>query len=254
VVGLCACSHRLHPEEVRLANLEDRNVAAMSTLLVDEALHEQLDRIGRRIAAVTEYPDLDWRFRVVSDAGVNAFTPGGGIVYVTTGMLDLLESEDELAAVLGHEIGHVTQSHPCKSVASQHRTKIAATSAMILMAVAAGAAAAYAVPPGYYAYDHYHYQQQMAVQMAQLAVVTSVVMMNAAIEGHSRAQELEADEYALVYAKAAGYDPNGLVTTFERMMDLQLQADGGRGTHFLNAKPGLEKRLEKARKALAQSD
>jgi predicted Zn-dependent protease len=67
--------------------------------------------VGARLAAGSERPDLPWTFRVVDDPSVNAFALPGGFIYVTRGIMAHLTNEAELAAVLGHEIGHVTARH-----------------------------------------------------------------------------------------------------------------------------------------------
>jgi predicted Zn-dependent protease len=77
----------------------------------DDALQNYVAVIGRKLAASSERPDLPWEFHVVDDATPNAFALPGGYIFVTRGLLTLLDSEAELAAVLGHEIGHVTARH-----------------------------------------------------------------------------------------------------------------------------------------------
>jgi predicted Zn-dependent protease len=106
--------------EIRIGHDADREVTARLGLVEDPSLQAYVSRVGRRLAATTERPELPWSFRVVDDAAVNAFALPGGYVYVTRGLLAHLNSEAELAAVLGHEIGHVTARHST-SRASQAR-------------------------------------------------------------------------------------------------------------------------------------
>ena len=97
--------------EIAMGHDADRQVTARLGLVEDRALQSYVSRVGRRLAATAERPELPWSFRVVDDAAVNAFALPGGYVYVTRGLLAHLNSEAELAAVLGHEIGHVTARH-----------------------------------------------------------------------------------------------------------------------------------------------
>ena len=77
----------------------------------DEALQQYVNGVGQRIAAVSHRPELQYTFTVLDSADVNAFALPGGFVYITRGIMAYLNSEAELAAVLGHEIGHVTARH-----------------------------------------------------------------------------------------------------------------------------------------------
>src|SRR5688572_26737938 len=80
--------------------------------LVDNAgLQAYVRGIGTRLAAQSERPELPWRFGVIDDPIPNAFALPGGPVYITRGLMNLMDSEAELASVLGHEIGHITARH-----------------------------------------------------------------------------------------------------------------------------------------------
>ena len=88
-----------------------QEVAQQLGLVDNEALQQYVQRVGARLAAESERPNLPWTFRVVDDPTPNAFALPGGFIFMTRGMMDLMDSEAELAAVLGHEIGHVTARH-----------------------------------------------------------------------------------------------------------------------------------------------
>ncbi|MBL4775398.1 MAG: M48 family metalloprotease, partial [Mariprofundus sp.] len=79
-------------------------------ILLDEKdpLVRYVDRVGQKMAAIADRPELFYRFHVVDDVTVNAFALPGGYIYMHRGLLNHMNSEAELAAVLGHEIGHVT--------------------------------------------------------------------------------------------------------------------------------------------------
>src|SRR5918992_4283677 len=77
----------------------------------DPELQRYVSDIGLKLAKTSERPNLPWRFTVVDQPVVNAFAVPGGFIYITRGILPFLDSEAELAGVLGHEIGHVTARH-----------------------------------------------------------------------------------------------------------------------------------------------
>lgn len=88
----------------------------------DPGLQAYVSRIGKEIAARTERPQLPWEFHVVDDASVNAFALPGGFIFVTRGLMTYMNNEAELATVLGHEIGHVTNRH---SVSQMSKAQVA---------------------------------------------------------------------------------------------------------------------------------
>jgi predicted Zn-dependent protease len=103
-------------QEIQMGREADRDVGASIGLYPDQDLQAYVERIGRALAADSERPKLPWTFRVVDDPAVNAFALPGGFIYVTRGILAHLDSEAELASVLGHEIGHVTARHSASQI------------------------------------------------------------------------------------------------------------------------------------------
>jgi len=98
-------------QEIQMGQQGAQQVVQSLGLVEDQALQRYVDGIGQRLAAASERPDLPWSFAVVEDATPNAFALPGGPVFLTRGMMALMESEAELASVLGHEIGHITARH-----------------------------------------------------------------------------------------------------------------------------------------------
>ena len=80
----------------------------------DAELQAYVNEVGQRAAKASHRPELQYYFTVLDSEDINAFTTGGGYVYITRGIMNYLNSEAELAAVLGHEIGHVTARHPVR--------------------------------------------------------------------------------------------------------------------------------------------
>jgi len=109
-------------QEIALGRDAARDVRETIGLVDDEALQRYVASVGQSLAGASERPDLPWEFHVVDDPTPNAFALPGGFIFVTRGLLSMLNSEAELAAVLGHEIGHVTARH---SVAQMSRAQLA---------------------------------------------------------------------------------------------------------------------------------
>ena len=160
----------------------------------DVALAAYVDSVGRRVARASELPDLPWRFTVLDDAVVNAFAMPGGYIYVTRGLLAHMQSEAQLAGVLGHEIGHVTARHSAKQITQQQ-----------LAGLGLGLAAA--VSP---AFRRYGSTAEQALGLLMLK--------------YSRDDETQADELGVRYASTSGYDPREIPATYRTLQRIAEKA------------------------------
>lgn len=120
-------------QEVAMGREAAQDVENSIGLVPDAALQEYLQRIGVGLAADSERPDLPWHFRVVDDPTPNAFALPGGFIYVTRGLLTLMNAEAELATVLGHEIGHVTARHSVQMISRAQLAQLGLGVGMILV-------------------------------------------------------------------------------------------------------------------------
>jgi predicted Zn-dependent protease len=118
-------------QEVAVGRQADQEVRTSIGLYGDEALQSYVAGLGEALASRSERPDLPWQFGVVDDPAVNAFALPGGFVYVTRGILGYLNSEAELASVLGHEIGHVTARHSVEQMSKAQLATLGLGVAMI---------------------------------------------------------------------------------------------------------------------------
>ena len=143
-----------------------------------------VEAVGLRVAR--HAPEgVSYRFHVIDMEAPNAFALPGGPVYISRGLLALLNSEDELAGVLGHEIGHIADRHSA-------RRQAAATPLAILIGVPTGIVSS------------------VAPRLGRLASLPAAIVGGAAISAYSRQQEHAADRLGVEYASAAGYEPGAL--------------------------------------------
>jgi predicted Zn-dependent protease len=187
----------------------------------DKRLADYVRRVGERLAAHAEQPDLPYRFTVVNSPAVNAFALPGGYVYVTRGLLALVESEAELAAVLGHELGHVNARHTAQRYSQSVLTNIGAAALGILTG-----------------------SQEisgLAQQGAQLYLAS-----------YSRDQEREADALGIRYLRRAGYDTRAMagfltgLEGYERLQTILFGRSGAPPSFFANH-PSTPERVAAAR-------
>jgi predicted Zn-dependent protease len=193
-----------------------------------------VDRVGRRIADAAENPpakmwkapQYNWEFRTINKQVVNAFCLPGGKIAVYTGLLQVVQSDTELAAVLGHEVAHALARHSAERLSDQRAATIGLTALTVGLAVlgartgttSAGTSAAISV-----------------AAMAAGAGVTYGVLMPM-----SRKQESEADHIGLVLMALAGYDPHAAITLWERLASLN---KGQKGPQWLSTHPTDDARI-----------
>lgn len=111
-------------QEIELGRRSAEQVRQSMAMVDDLELQAYVERIGRRLAAESERPDLPWSFQVVDDPTPNAFALPGGPIFITRGLLNLMDTEAELASVLGHEIGHVTARHSVAQISWAQLTQL----------------------------------------------------------------------------------------------------------------------------------
>jgi predicted Zn-dependent protease len=118
-------------QEIQMGQQAAQEVEQQLGLVADAGLQSYVRAIGARLAAQSERPNLPWRFGVVDDPVPNAFALPGGPVYITRGLMDLMDSEAELATVLGHEIGHITARHQVQQMSKAQLAQVGLVAAMI---------------------------------------------------------------------------------------------------------------------------
>ena len=174
-------------------------------------LNAYVDRIGQRLVKHSSRSQIVHEFHVVDMAEPNAFALPGGHIYVSRGLLAIMNSEDELAAVLGHEIGHVAGRHSAKQ-----QTKSRGWIPLQILAGIGGAAASIVSP-------------DLGSAVAGMGQLSATLVL----ASYSRKQEKEADRLGQQYAAAEGWDPAALSATMDALTREQELA-GGRDPNRLS--------------------
>ena len=208
-------------QEIGMGRDFDKQVDAAIGLYADSSLQRWIQAFGKRLADLSERPNLPWTFRIVDDSAVNAFALPGGFIYVTRGILAYLNSEAQLAGVVGHEIGHVTARHAAQQITKQ---------ALAQLGLAAGSIASPSVG-----------------QYANLASGALGVLFLK----YSRDAERQADDLGLRYMERAGYDARELPGVFEMLGRVTSAAGGDRMPGWLATHPDPGDRRERITKELA---
>jgi predicted Zn-dependent protease len=184
----------------------------------DLTLQTFLDKIGHSLVAQVGFTPFEFKFYLIKAPDPNAFAIPGGYIFVTTGLIVLADNEQEVAGVLGHEIGHVTSRHVAQMVERSKRLNIATMAAMIAGMLLGGGG-----------------------QGSQAAVAMAMASAEALALKYTRENEVEADHKGLQYTIKAGYDPNGLLTFLNKINKMSL--DSAKIPAYLLDHPATEDRV-----------
>lgn len=170
----------------------------------DPKLKAYVTSVGNRLVRVSERKNLLYDFTVLDTGQVNAFAAPGGFIFVTRGLLQELDSEDELALVVGHEIGHVAAWHGINALERQMGTQFLT----LLAAVAVST------------------QPDAGPAAVAMVLQSSNLIGTLYFLGYSRENELEADHLGLKYTWASGHNPESALRFFKRLKTIEEQESG----------------------------
>lgn len=192
-------------QEVQIGREEDPKVKQEYGVYSAPAVQQYVSQVGQRLAKSSHRPSLDYHFTVVDSPEINAFALPGGYVYVTRGILAYLNSEAELAAVLGHEIGHVTARHSVQQITA---ATVASAGAAIL-------------------------QIFLPELRGQAGDTVLNLLGNVLLSGYGREHELEADRLGAEYLARTGYDPQAMIRVIgvlknQELFDAEVARQEGR--------------------------
>lgn len=180
-------------DEISLGRKTHREVLKQYSVYENPALQKYVQTIGTKLAEKSHRNELVYRFTVLDSKEVNAFALPGGYIYITRGLMAYLKSEAELAAVLGHEIGHVTARHSVRQYSANQLANIGLTLATALV-------------PG---------MDQASNQLARLFGA-------ALLRGYGREHELEADRLGAEYLARTDYNPQAMLDVIRVLKDQEV--------------------------------
>jgi predicted Zn-dependent protease len=217
------------PEEIELGRAVASALGSRYTLLRDEPLTRYVALVGNSVALQSDRPDLRYYFGVLDTDEVNAFAAPGGYVFITRGTLRLMRDEATLAAVLGHEVGHIALRHHLETIKDQKKTAVGSSVGKNLIRLGSG------FIPG------------VGGAVASTVINSPVLdlamdgAVNLVLKGWSRGEEEQADGVGFKYATRAGYDPAGLRNFLQAVQDSGSQPST---SAFFSTHPATAERLK----------
>lgn len=174
--------------EIELGKKMHQKILETTPIYQDPQLQTYIEAIGQKIVKHSDRPDLTYHFTVIDDENINAFAIPGGYIYINRGLLAYLSSEAQLAAVIAHEIAHITARHSVR----QDTARKGAGLLSIMTIITTGSA--------------------VLTDMSSL-------WSSAAVKGYGREMELEADQFGAVYLHRSGYPPEAMLETLGVLKD-----------------------------------
>ena len=242
VSGQTEFSAMSEEQEVAEGQKAHQQVLKEYTVYNNPAVQDYVNALGQRLAAQSHRANLQWHFTVLDSPEINAFALPGGYVYVTCGIMAYMESEADLAGVMGHEIGHVTARHGAQRATSRQHAGLGVFAASILGAVL---------------------ESQGISGAGQLPGQVSQTVAAGYIATYGREQELQADGLGAEYLARNHFDPHNMVDVItvlksqERYAADQAKAEGKpapTGAGWLASHPSNDQRLQQIKQTADQYD
>jgi predicted Zn-dependent protease len=214
-------------QERKLGETIIRQVRASGGYINDPEVNDYLNELGHRLVAASKDVKQDFEFFGVPDSQVNAFALPGGYIGVNTGLILLTQTESELAAVLAHEITHVTQHHMARALAAQKDSMLMSLAGLALAILAARAGG----------------NSSGEAASAAIAATQALTIQNQI--NFTRENEYEADRIGFQRLDAGGFDVTAMATFMERMQRAFRFAEGNAPT-YLRTHPITYERIAEA--------
>lgn len=230
VAGLAACETAPITGRSQLILVNDAEVQALGLQAYQEmkkkqplssnrSLNARVQRVGRDIARISPKPDWDWEFSLFDNDSPNAFALPGGKVGVNTGLFKAAKNDDQLAAVMGHEVAHAIARHGAERMSQGQLAQAGG----VAVGVATGS-------------------------QAYVGAYSALAQFGFALP-NSRTQESEADHIGLLYMAEAGYDPRGAVELWRNMQEI-----GGNGpTEWMSTHPSPGNRIKRLEELMPEA-
>jgi predicted Zn-dependent protease len=208
-------------QEIAMGQEAAKQVESTIGLVDDAEMQGYVSRVGLRLATHSERPDLPWKFAVVDDPTPNAFALPGGPIYITRGLLSLMDSEAELAGVLGHEIGHITARHSVSQISRAQLAQLGLGIGMIL-----------------------------APQLANVGQALGSGLQLLFLK-YGRDDERQSDDLGFKYALAQGYDVREMDDVFASLARAGEMEQKSALPSWLSTHPAPEERIQRIGEKLA---
>ncbi len=208
--------------EVAMAHSIHDQISSQNKIIKETDESRRLERIGQRVARVSDRQDFQYHFYLIDSDEMNAFTVPGGNIYFYAGLLRRLATDDQVAAVLAHEVGHCAAKHTVKKFQAALGYNVARNVLVSILALEA---------PG----------------AQSVAGLGADAVMNLATSAYSRRDEYEADRLGIKYLYLAGFDLNGMIQAFDI---LQEATKGDHVPLILRTHPFLKDRIAAVRKEI----
>lgn len=190
-IATAACGRPSQEEEREMGAADAAQVDSQLPIVHDSVIAQYINTLGRSMASRTSRADLDWRFAVVNSPEVNAFALPGGFIYVNRGAIEQADRLDELAGIMGHEIGHVVERHSVEQMQKAKKDELGLIMVCTLTRICRSLG-------------------------GKVLVGVGAERMHARYSQHDEAQ---ADSEGVINTTRAGIDPEGLPSFFEKLLD-----------------------------------
>lgn len=210
------------PTEVALGLNVQEELLKKYPLLHDRQLQARVETVGRRLASASDRQDVQYKFYVLEDKELNAMALPGGFIYVNNGLMQIL-NDDELAYVLGHEVGHVAARHTVKKIQANMAYQLVLGIAFASVGENAGASA-----------------QNLAQGVDTVYNLVSL--------GYSRQDEYEADRIGAKYSFHSGYNPYAALSALEKIK--KAEGPNWKILGYFRSHPFADERIEALKKAI----
>jgi predicted Zn-dependent protease len=210
--------------EIDMGKDIDRALRLEYGLYNDPQLRSYVKQIGSDLVPFTHRPHLQYHFEILDTPVENAFAAPGGYIYITRGLLAMLNSEAELATVLGHELGHVNARHSARQMTR---------SILVTLGIAIAG--------------------ELSEDIRKIAPVSYIAAQLLFLK-YSRSDEYQADALGIEYATKAGYSAGEMVNFFSSLQRLTESEGGARIPNFLSTHPLTPRRIERVKELLASEE
>jgi len=200
-------------DEVAIGQSLVKEVESQNKVSEDTILGNYVNRVGQKVASVSDRRDIAYHFKVLESPEINAFACPGGFIYIYSGLLKTMDNEAQLAGVLAHEVGHVVARHSVKRLQQ-------VLGLQVLLSLTLGESS----------------------ELTQKAVSTGIGVI---LQGYSRQNEFEADYDGAYYMTTAGYDPEGMIQLFGKFKEMEKNRKSTPLDQLLASHPPTPERIAK---------